>query len=590
MAERNDVANFKVDSRLSSILGNYPSCERALRELVDNSWDAEAKHVKISLPSAMTNDPVVIEDDGHGMKEREVREEYLNIANPRTGRQGKRTPNLNRLVKGQRGIGKFAGLVMADIMELKTRAAGTETTLLIDRKALVDGNVDIESVPLRLETTSCGVNEHGTTIILRELNPRLSYPEASVLEELLALDYGKETEIEITVNDKRVTNYRVQGELFTTTLKTSTGVEVQLNFTIADKPLKGKRAGFIIREGNKSIGRPSFLGLENNDWLPKSMINRCTGEIIVPTGSVELTANGVDFFEGDKTIREVSTQVCEKVMESLKKTHSREFNLAKGRLQRTINQRLSLLPETRRKIVQERIDRLVRRSYNEGEKEERIVVLVSLVMDALEIDEYWTVCQTIEEADKSDVIKFANALEGFGIAEMTFVVNRAKNRLTFLDNLYELTQNPETLEKQMHDALANNLWVFGAEYGLMASNKTLRGIIADYVGGQYKEDDANDRPDLLLNSGYSGNYLIVEFKRPSIKVGRDAEMQAKKYADTIGNKLNADPDVFVVGGDVDPKMRDSYGNDKIRFFSYAGLIATARSQLEWLIRRQGVES
>jgi hypothetical protein len=36
-------ANFRVDPRLTSLLGeSYRSTEQALRELVDNAWDADA--------------------------------------------------------------------------------------------------------------------------------------------------------------------------------------------------------------------------------------------------------------------------------------------------------------------------------------------------------------------------------------------------------------------------------------------------------------------------------------------------------------------------------------------------------------------
>lgn len=90
----NSPAHFSVDPRLATILGeNYSSSERALRELIDNAWDAEAKTVRITLPSAMTKEPIVIIDDGNGMKEQELRQEYLNIASPRSSRKGDRTPH-----------------------------------------------------------------------------------------------------------------------------------------------------------------------------------------------------------------------------------------------------------------------------------------------------------------------------------------------------------------------------------------------------------------------------------------------------------------------------------------------------------------
>src|SRR3954468_3115189 len=98
------TANFSVDPRLAAILGEtYTSSERALRELIDNAWDAEAKTVHINLPGILTDAPIVVTDDGTGMKEQEVRQEYLKIANPRFSRRGEQTPFLKRTVKGRRG-------------------------------------------------------------------------------------------------------------------------------------------------------------------------------------------------------------------------------------------------------------------------------------------------------------------------------------------------------------------------------------------------------------------------------------------------------------------------------------------------------
>jgi len=68
-----EKANFKVDTKLTSILGeNYRSTEFALRELVDNAWDADAENVWIQLPEPFTDSPIVVEDDGAGMTEKEV--------------------------------------------------------------------------------------------------------------------------------------------------------------------------------------------------------------------------------------------------------------------------------------------------------------------------------------------------------------------------------------------------------------------------------------------------------------------------------------------------------------------------------------
>jgi HSP90 family molecular chaperone len=77
---------FKVHPKLAALLGeNYRSSEFALRELVDNAWDAEARNVWIVLPSILTEDAIIeFRDDGSGMTPEEVRSEYLIIANNNT--------------------------------------------------------------------------------------------------------------------------------------------------------------------------------------------------------------------------------------------------------------------------------------------------------------------------------------------------------------------------------------------------------------------------------------------------------------------------------------------------------------------------
>ena len=55
---------FQVDTRLAKLLAeNYRSSERALKELIDNGWDADAEHINISLPEPLTSDPVIVCDN-----------------------------------------------------------------------------------------------------------------------------------------------------------------------------------------------------------------------------------------------------------------------------------------------------------------------------------------------------------------------------------------------------------------------------------------------------------------------------------------------------------------------------------------------
>jgi hypothetical protein len=85
-------ASFRVDPPLTAILGeSYNSSERALRELIDNAWDAEATEVHVTLPEILSDALIIVTDNGSGMKEQEVRNIYLDIANPCFSRKGERT-------------------------------------------------------------------------------------------------------------------------------------------------------------------------------------------------------------------------------------------------------------------------------------------------------------------------------------------------------------------------------------------------------------------------------------------------------------------------------------------------------------------
>ncbi len=579
-------ARFSVDPRLSALLGeSYTSTERALRELVDNAWDAESRVVEITLPEILSDEPVVISDDGHGMKNQEVRQEYLKIASPRFSRKGERTPNLDRKVKGRRGIGKFSGLTVGDEMEIVTRAQGVETTLIISKELLLEAGKDIEEVDLPISHVPCDPEAHGTTITIRKLNPRLNFPQPDKLREQVAYDYGREMGFQVKINGEPVLRHDVQGVTFTKEYEMPDGTKAEAIWTVTEKPLPGRKAGLILRSGEKSVGKPHHWGLEQDEQLSDRLRNRVVGEVKVGSDTIELTASGGDVIESDKGLQQLTAAIQEDVKTSLTEIHGKEVALAKGRWTQTMKRRLEAVPEHRRAIAEEKLERLISRSYQEGEKEERITILINLVLDALEMDEYWTVCREIEDAEKSDVFIFAHALDKFGLSDLAFIAHQADRRRAFLDGLDDLAKDPKTTEAQMHTALQHNLWIFGNEYSLMSSNRQLQTIVRDFTDKAYAGSDAADRPDLLLAANVENRHLLIEFKRPSVPVGRDAEHQAVTYADTLTGQLGVELDILVVGGSVDPRLQMAYSGRKTRFLSYRAVIANARTQLEWLIKQ-----
>lgn len=574
-------AHFKIDPKLAELLGEtYKSTEDALKELIDNSYDADSENVKIQLPEILDSEPIIIiEDDGSGMKENELRTEYLKIASSRFVRKGATSYIKKRVVKGRKGIGKFSGLMVAEIMEVITKAGGKETHLTIIKSDLAKQKYDLDKVDLPIEIKDCAKEEHGTTIILKGINQNFYYPNAEKLKQILIWDYGRVIDFSIYVNNEKIGIQDYQGTTIEKELDLEDGKSAKIVYTISNKPVK--QPGLIYRVGDKIVGRPENF-LKDDEIIPDKLKKRIVGEIICDDLDDFVTADWSSLIEGNKLNEIIKEEVKTELKSSLNDVYKTDMHLARLRYNQRINRELQKLPEYKREFAEKSLQRVLEKFYDE--KEEKVFSIISVMVDALEKDHYWNVIQNIQSSRDGDIEKFANALSEFGFLEMSIVTNQAINRLKFLDELEILARNPKTLEETMHKALENNLWVLGNEYSLIFSNRTLSTAIKDYLNIKFDGKRANKRPDLFLGANILREHLLIEFKRPSISVGRDEENQALKYRDDLYSVIhNKFINIMVIGGKVDSQISSHNERINVKLLSYIEIISNARTQLNWLL-------
>jgi hypothetical protein len=577
----NETAFFRVDPRLAYLLrANYRSSEIAVKELIDNSWDGDADNVWITLPSVLTRDPIIVKDDGSGMTEQEVRSEYLAVARDRTSTKGAFSPRYKREVKGQKGIGKFAGLMVADHMTLETRARGRLTRLEIPRHTLETAAHDLERIPLPIGVSDCDKKEKGTTIGLADLNQRLSFPDEERLRALLVLEYGREEGFAIWVNNKRVTAEDIPGQRFQYKKVLPFAGEVVLSFIISPEKKPLRESGIALRIRNRIVGKPTVFNLDDDPDVPKPVLKRLYGDVKADGLADDTTSEWQAIVENSKGYVELEEFVRPLLKEQLQRTFKQEFAAQHARLQREVNSRLAKLPENRREYAKRAIERIMLQFY--GEKEERIIPIISVVLDAMEHDEYWDVLREIERTPRTDVQLFAESLGHFGIVEIALIGRQAQSRLMFLDHLDQLAGNPSTREKEMHTALENNLWIFGAEFSFLSSNTTLQRIVQEKCGKNILGPNASRRPDLFLLSQFGSKHVLIEFKRPSHTITRDDQLQAEKYRDSL--KQFRPMEILLIGKDHDPALTSDHP-PYIRVVSYAAAISRARAELDWLLKQ-----
>ncbi len=139
-----EKVKFRPYARLLTMLGEQLiKNERiALVELIKNSYDADADHAFIFLEQFdddLQSNPeskVIIEDDGEGMTLSVIKNSWMNPATSckyvEEGNEPKRTKKHDRIVQGEKGIGRFATLKLGKKVRIITRPKDESMEYVID--------------------------------------------------------------------------------------------------------------------------------------------------------------------------------------------------------------------------------------------------------------------------------------------------------------------------------------------------------------------------------------------------------------------------------------------------------------------------
>lgn len=217
MAEQNDL-HFKTNVQLKSIIGKdlINDDNIAILELVKNSFDADAKQVKVKYFNLKNNDDknteyfssntsrLIIQDDGVGMDINDIRDKWLNIAY--SEKKTNKTQHKRRMA-GAKGVGRFSCDRLGEYLNLyaKTNEDPHYYKLSIDWKKfeIEDEDKEIQSIPLKYETLtpnefqSLGFSnfEHGVLLEIIKLRSNWAYPISDKGGNVIDWDVSKFVEL-----------------------------------------------------------------------------------------------------------------------------------------------------------------------------------------------------------------------------------------------------------------------------------------------------------------------------------------------------------------------------------------------------------
>ncbi|WP_193777638.1 hypothetical protein [Streptomyces sp. E5N298] len=154
------------------------------------------------------------------------------------------------------------------------------------------------------------------------------------------------------------------------------------------------------------------------------------------------------------------------------------------------------------------------------------------------------------------------------------------DRIDFLTALEHLVFAPETKPRvkerdELHRILEDRCWVFGEEYALHVSDRSLQEVLVQHCrllgrdapapGPVLRADGRRGRVDLMLSRAArhrkgERHHLVVELKRPGVALGMPEFSQISSYAEAVmSDDRFRDPaatwDFWLVGNAMDNALR-----------------------------------
>ncbi|MEO1218809.1 MAG: ATP-binding protein, partial [Bacteroidota bacterium] len=181
-------------------LNLYSNIPSVLSEVVANSYDADATEVSIVI----TNNRIIIKDDGNGMDAAEINAKYLLVGYQKRLNGEAFSPVYNRPVMGRKGIGKLSLFSIANTIELHSHKNGKVSSLKMNKEEIKRQIKENNGTYFPEEIAPLPI-EKGTTIIIYDLKKGVS--KAKSLKKRLARRFsviGEENKFLVKVNEEPI--------------------------------------------------------------------------------------------------------------------------------------------------------------------------------------------------------------------------------------------------------------------------------------------------------------------------------------------------------------------------------------------------
>lgn len=587
-----------TDEYLQKLISN-PA--QGLIELIENALDAEADevvvHFKRGALEAITD--IEVRDDGDGITPGVAVRSFGQLGNSWKAAAG--TSRSGRTLRGSQGHGRWAAFALGDNVVWSSVSEGRDQflhTSITGRRSKL-GQFEIDDEP---------IDAHATKTIVRITD---------VTEKAQTLD-GDAAREKLTLH-------------FALYLQKHPGVQILIDKKLIDPSEVQRHRSLLNLDRQSDSMPPAGTELFVIEWLakvkeaakPRLVLCDMQGEALAEITGMGLPVSPFPYtaylkcpiFEEHRGFLPVLSMAPEPLPSI--------FELARSALREYVASRLS---EARTALVKlwksEHSYPYEGTPINEIDKAERelfdlVAVTAAPALQSTDPRARKFSLRLIQEALQRDPTQMARILEEvLGLSDddvaqlndlltrtsLSSIIGTAKmvaHRLDVIDGLSNIIHDREISKvilerKHLHEIVAAEPWVFGDEYAVSVSDRNLtevlrahRKMLDDDRSGISEEtairilDDGEPvllegrqaRVDLLMsrtieNATNRYDHLVVELKRPSVKIGSDEITQIEKYAFRIakdGRFIGQDVSwtFLLIGADLDEYAKMKRGQDGI---------------------------
>lgn len=537
----------------------YATLPPVIAEIVANSYDADAKEVKVYLNDTDELE-IIIEDNGHGMTYTELNPKFLKIGRNRREEEGSMLSPGLRPVIGKKGIGKLSFFGIAKVIIVETIKGHLLNTFSMSlNEILQERNLYKPKIIHKNEKAG---KEHGTAIKLYDLKRKSKFAPNDIARSLaraFRVFDEKDFDVKIIHNSKEVI------ELTNDMKYEGMPIEFEWQLPITDEELVAKlpkyeyspqiigkiissqqtvpadMKGIALFSNGKLVNDHGFYGNKATSHgyeyltgdLDVSFIDKWA-EDVISTNRRSLSWENEETMKLAAYLRDVITVIYNKQRELRGEKKKKRIERIVGS---DIDKWIGNLPKHEQKLAKNIVNVIVN---SEELDDEKASDLITYVQDSFKFESFKEFAAELDDIAEISNENLLQLLQDWKLIEAKEFYRLSIVRVKTIKQFEEyISQNAKEVPI-LHDFLKQFPWLLDPRIMEFQDEVSYSRLLKEKYPDADEELESDRRIDFVCMN-IANNFFIIELKRPRHKLRKKDIEQAIDYRTFIEKLQGNEP-------------------------------------------------